>query len=221
MKANIFWHPKANGFVRITSTNNMNHLVYYMEGKIAKSYSGYRLILKDLMDVRDSIIILQKHKFENSLSRIIKQGLSFNVIITYGKCFSKADGRGIKLDKGNLTKYCEQAEIDEHIRVIHQRDSYVAHGGLEGYEHNPVVVILNRDRLNKSIIDIYDNPMGLVDIDSQLDTIESLVNSNIGFVEEKCLLLMEKIKVEITKVDLNELYLNSIDPDDFEQIISR
>jgi hypothetical protein len=41
-------------------------------------------------------------------------------------------------------------------------------GGLKGYEHNPVVVSLDRDKMNKGQFEIYDNLMGLVDIDSQL-----------------------------------------------------
>lgn len=98
------------------------------------------------------------------------------------------------------------------------RNNFICHGGNKGYEHNPVVVALSDDLTDKKIIEIYDNPMSLVDIDSQIENFEELVTALIKYVGEKCDVLYTKISNEIFSTDIEELYKLAIDLKNYELI---
>jgi len=206
----ILWHDEAQGFIRITTIMGKPLLVTYLDDKIAKGYSGYRLILKDLHVVKQALDSLEQ--IRNAPASIVKQSLSFYAIVTYAKCFTQADGRGIKLDKSSALSKCSNPEKIEHNRIMDQRHNYVAHGGLAGYEHNPLVVTLNPNLNDKKIINIHDNVMGLVDIDSQLDNFQLLTATVTKFVTNKCETLIKKIERNIHEIDLDKLYEKAIDP---------
>lgn len=218
METVVFWSEQAKGYVRVElDDNGLIKLIYHIDTPKAKQYSGFRLILKDLLNVKEVITTLRPEQF-NGVSSIIKQSLSFYAIITYGKCFAEAKGRGTQLNKTDALKYATKEQLEEHDRIIDQRNNYVAHGGLKGYEHNPVVVSLDRDKMNKGQFEIYDNLMGLVDIDSQLNNFEGLVDAVIKYVREKCISLLEKIKKEVTDTNLVDMYTNAIDPSKLELV---
>lgn len=212
METAIFWSEQAKAYIRADlDDKGVPKLIYHIDTPKAKKYSGFRLILKDLLTVKEIIATLRPEQF-NGVSSTVKQSLSFYAIITYGKCFAEASGRGTQLNKTDALKYATKEQSDEHIRIIDQRNNYVAHGGLKGYEHNPVVISLDREERKREKFKIYDNLMGLVDIDSQLDNFEGVVNAVIKYVKEKCASLLESIKKDVDEADINNFYLNAVDP---------
>lgn len=218
MKVEAMWLEEAQGFIRVTSMQEKTPLIYHINSKTARQYSGFRLILKDLKIVSEIIQTLKPLAFNGS-SSVIKQSLSFYAIVTYAKCFTEAKGRGTRLKKEDALKYASPEEILEHERIMDQRHNYVAHGGLKGYEHNPVVASLNSDNQNKRVIEIYDNIMGLVDIDSQLGNFEDLVNSVLKYVIEKCETSFNRITTEIHEKNIEELYKLAIDPNNYDKVV--
>ncbi len=214
-KVKVFWSKQAKGYIRSKEVNGLPQRIYLIQTKISKKYSGFRLILKDLKTVKEIIDLLKNSKDQNVLP-IIKQSLSFYAVITYGKCFAEAKGRGTQLNKKDALKYADNAASKEHERIIDQRNNYVAHGSLKGYEHNPVVAALNPDDSDKRIIEVYDNIMGLVDIDSQLESFESLLIAVIRYVEEKAKSLMDKIDADLKKENIESLYDNALEISDDE-----
>lgn len=218
MKVEAIWLEEAQGFIRVTSMENNTPLIYHINTRASKQYSGFRQILKDLKIVKEIIQTL-KQNASNGLSSIVKQSLSFYAIVTYAKCFTEANGRGPKLNKVDALKYATKQSGVEHDRIMEQRHNYVAHGGLKGYEHNLVVAALESDLSNKKVIEIYDNIVGLVDIDSQLDNFEYLVNSVVQYVIEKCETSLNKITTEIGEQNIEELYKLAIDPNNYGKVV--
>ena len=192
-------------------------MIYLIKTPISKQFSGFRLILKDLFIVKDVIKELKIIRY-NGVSSIIKQSLSFYAVITYGKCFAEASGRGTQLSKRDALKYANEEARVEHERIIDQRNNYVAHGSLKGYEHNPVVAALNPDQSDKKITMVFDNLMGLVDIDSQLDNFDALVNAVIKYVGEKTNFLKNKIENKLKEENLDSLYKEALSIEKLEEI---
>lgn len=204
-----FWNEESRGFIRIEKIGTQYPRIYILQSPTSKNFAGLRLILKDLKTVLR--IIQELKSMSLSSGSIVKQSLSFYSVVTYGKCFAQADGRGVKLDSKEILKLAPIELISEHKRIIDQRNNYVAHGGLKGYEHNPVVAILSPDLENKKILGIQDNMMSLVDIDSQLLNFENLTNFLIDKLELKITKQYRNIKNELDNVDLEKLYDNSIE----------
>ncbi|WMJ74107.1 hypothetical protein RCC89_13165 [Cytophagaceae bacterium ABcell3] len=205
----VFWNENLEGYIRAEEIKGQYCKVYPLLSPIAKSYSGYRLILKDLEVVKKVLAELRGLKMVET-SSIVKQSLSFYAVITYGKCFSEAKGRGCQLNKKDALKYCSLEIKEEHDLIIDQRNKYVAHGELKGYEQNPVVAYLSPDLNNKKIIKIQDNLMSLVDIESQLSNFDILIECVIQYVKEKCDKVGNKLREELLKESLEVIYNNSI-----------
>lgn len=53
----------------------------------------------------------------------------FSSVITYGKCFASASGRGVKLTKKKYVGPLGQPYLDCHEKLIDDRHQYVAHAG--------------------------------------------------------------------------------------------
>jgi len=218
MEKVIFWYQPASGYIRVDlDDKGLPNLVYPLNTPMAKKYSGFRLILKDLKNVKEAINELGEVKF-NGRSSIVKQSLSFYSVITYGKCFAEAKGRGTQLNQADALKYATPEQSLEHTKIIDQRNNYVAHSGHKAYEHNPIVMAFSRDPSAKGQYKIHDNIMGLVDIDSQLKTFEGLVDAIIKYVKEKCSLILEKVQNEVAGLDIEEIYSKLIDPNNFDLV---
>jgi hypothetical protein len=149
MEELIFWYQQASGYIRIDlDDKGLPKLVYILETPMAKKYSGLTPILKDLKNVKEAINDLHHTKLSGR-SSIVKQSLSFYSVITYGKCFAEAKGRGTQLNQADALKYATPEQSLEHDKIIDQRNNYVAHSGHKAYEHNPVVMALSRDTSTK------------------------------------------------------------------------
>lgn len=205
------WVDSLDAFVMVDSNKGNPHYIYPIQTKISKQYSGFRLILKDLTSIKEAINELRKTDYQGMHS-IVKQSLSFYSVITYGKCFAQADERSTRLHKSQALKYVEAKAQIEHDIIIEQRNQYIAHASSIKYESNPIVASLNKDLENKKIIKIYDNILSLVDIDSQLENFDILIEGIIKYVKEKYTELMAKIDAELKEIPIEQLYKYAIDP---------
>jgi hypothetical protein len=122
----------------------------YLTSKLAQQYNGYRLINKDL---RSTIIWLKKINdyldqipdkncgnnvpLDRETADIVK-GLWVAALTFYGKCFSSAEGRKIKLDRTFLDLiHCKQ-----HDFYLKLRNQFAAHSGLDSYEGSRIVLLV-------------------------------------------------------------------------------
>lgn len=125
---------------------------------LSRQLSGYKLIEKDLRNVLiwlDTIEMLLTppknkstsfHLSNNKRASEVAKGLFISSLVSYGKCFSRCDGRKIKLEKNIIsTEY-----MLTHQEVICLRNNYAAHGGNSIGERCDIVILIPRRRfLNK------------------------------------------------------------------------
>ena len=60
-------------------------------------------------------------------------------IVTYGKCYAKTDGRGVKLEATNLP----DALRHEHVEIVKLRNNVIAHGGISRFEAGHVDLVID------------------------------------------------------------------------------
>ncbi len=118
--------------------------VRYIESPIAKKYIGYDLIFHDLESAKNWINLACKKIDENRSCRSknklscdifsphlegaeneVIQALFISSVTYYGKCFTSAEGRRIKLEESNLP-----AEfLPAHKKIMEFRNTIAAHSG--------------------------------------------------------------------------------------------
>lgn len=97
--------------------------------ELAKSYGAYLLIKANLnhaLEMIELIIEIKDSKIKNQ--GIIEHSLHLASIITYGKCFVRANGRKVKLEESLVFKDNELYQAI-HTQVVNLRHHYVAHAG--------------------------------------------------------------------------------------------
>ncbi|HHT7362225.1 TPA: hypothetical protein ACTZ8L_000653 [Legionella pneumophila] len=104
-----------------------------LQTKLAQQLCSYILIKKDITDT--SLFIQEHNKVLQTCddigSNVIIKGLTRAIVITYGKCFTTADGRKIKLDK-KIIKNAHHQDI--HELLMEMRHQYIAHAGKSIHE---------------------------------------------------------------------------------------
>jgi hypothetical protein len=126
---------------------------------IAKKYSGHSLIAKDLkylikmMKHASSIAIGNDESNDGEVSIFLRDEIDLKAdmlktiyvaaIVTYGKCFSEAHGRRVKLNKAAVFKGADRSILRTHDDIITQRNEYVAHGGHTKYESAKIFMLLH------------------------------------------------------------------------------
>jgi hypothetical protein len=116
-----------------------------LSSKLSAQWAGYVLIDKDLRSVTtwlEKIDEYMKEQKEDVLStdRVVKdmvKGLWIASLTFYGKCFTEADGRKIKLNLSQLNKEYHE----DHNEYINLRNNFAAHAG-SGYEKVNIVLVL-------------------------------------------------------------------------------
>ena len=165
--------------VAMTGDERLEHAIF--ENNYSRQFAGYRLVGKDLGLIKEALI--EFTRLESSFNDIIRQSLTFFIIITYGKCFSKADERNVSLDKGAL-KDCNDQEKGLHREIMELRNQYVAHGGSSNFESNSVVLIKvpeGRDYGFRA----HDNPVFMFSFKPKLQLYLSLIEKLTMYVEQK------------------------------------
>jgi len=128
----------------------------------AKNFAAYALIKKDLKFVLKAFkyaISIAKDEVEvdsendtfhcrteiDSEADILK-AFYISAVATYGKCFTKADGRRVKLEYKELFNDNEKDLKERHLNLMEQRHQYIAHGGKTKYEKVNPILVLHPDR---------------------------------------------------------------------------
>lgn len=119
----------------------------------ARQLAGYSLIRADLSDARDWLqsaydmiprperprrVADRYHPVDDRAPFKLIKGLWFGALVLYGKCYTKAEGRKIKLDSSNLPSEF----LPTHDKVIGFRHTIVAHAGVTAHETASVKLIL-------------------------------------------------------------------------------
>lgn len=140
------WSAHENGWHKKTYINKSGQPIYtyYYQRKsskpgitieintrLSRHYCAYILIEKDLQDILGFIdILLELINTKEEKNNLLIKALSRAIVVTYGKCFTQADGRKIKLDVEIIPK--ERKII--HNELMNMRHNYVAHAGISQHE---------------------------------------------------------------------------------------
>lgn len=122
--------------------NNEFDYTIDLDDKKIRRYKGYASITFDLMNVGEFTSLLLDIKENNikeqnqelKINQLTERSLFVSSIVTYARCFTKTDGRGIKLE----SKDCfDTNQIDFkklHDSLMEIRNQYLAHAGVSNSE---------------------------------------------------------------------------------------
>jgi hypothetical protein len=132
--------------------------------KISAQIAGYALIEKDLRSSMHWLEEIEKlhdttkpfpgdsygHSKDRAKYLLIK-GLFVAALTFYGKCFSRCEGRPVKLERAQL----EEKYRDLHDNCIRLRHNFAAHSGAEELEHVDIAVVVPKRRKDSVFPKIY------------------------------------------------------------------
>ncbi|MCU6798264.1 hypothetical protein OB236_39665 [Paenibacillus sp. WQ 127069] len=104
-----------------------------IDSPVGKRLKGLKHIKLDLFIIQglfQSFINLEDCE-ENY---ILQHSLWFAGVTTYGRCFTEAAGRGIKLEKSKYVTHLEESKVRTHDEIMEQRNKYIAHADDNNYE---------------------------------------------------------------------------------------
>lgn len=170
------------------------------ENPSAMRVAAYQAILTDVYKIRAFLrfacnILEKRHsgiginKFDsNDDDHLTCSSLYHSSVSLYGKCFTTANGRKVKLEEAALKKRLSAAQIEVHDRFNSLRDNWTAHGGVSDHETNIPVVLFTE----KSAIPVYIatstavvSPAEMEDLLSLCEPMIDLINSLIEKQENK------------------------------------
>lgn len=139
-----------------------------LKSRLCEQFAGYVLIEKDLRSVIRWLEEIERlsnsikkskgsfHVEEREIGDIIK-GLFVAALTFYGKCFSKCEGRPVKLERVQL----EECYRPLHDKCISYRHNFAAHSGAEKIEKVEVVLVFPekyKDQVPFNIFSELDQP---------------------------------------------------------------
>lgn len=173
-----------------------------LESRLCRQLAGYVLIEKDLrsiilwlqeidrLDERPLAERTRSAKAPNRETYSVVKGLFVAAVTFYGKCFTRCDGRPVKL---------ERVQIEERFREIHDdcisyRNNFAAHSGAKKLEtveiaivfplkyKNPVEFQIFKE-LNQP--DFFRNALGEASLIELVEHVRSIANSKIDLLSTK------------------------------------
>lgn len=118
-----------------------------LENDSARRVAAYQGLLTDIFKLRSFLSLaceIVKEKFGDMLSinildssdrdQVICSGLYVSAVSLYGKAFTKADGRNVKLEESALKKLLSDKQVKTHEKLSYLRDNWTAHGGRSDHE---------------------------------------------------------------------------------------
>ncbi|EJD6400491.1 hypothetical protein M0H77_RS09960 [Providencia rettgeri] len=120
----------------------------YLEHHLCNQYSAYRLIEKDIRSVLSWLKTMHEIiSTEEFISRAttpekmdLIKALFVSSVTFYGKCFTKCEGRRIKLEEKN---FVDEKHKEIHSSIMDIRHNLAAHSGKAGYEKARVALVLH------------------------------------------------------------------------------
>jgi hypothetical protein len=174
-----------------------------LQSHLCKQLEGYVLIEKDLRSVliwleeinkRDNEPTPLKRDFfgiakDRDIFNLIK-GLFVAALTFYGKCFSKCEGRPVKLERAQLD--AEYREL--HDLCISYRHNFAAHSGAKKLEHVKIAVVYPTKyktkvpfKLYKELHqpDMFKSKSESISLSLLVEHVRIIVNKKIDFLAEK------------------------------------
>ncbi len=109
----------------------------------AKSVAGYTEILDDL---KRGIAALKRIHFLGTNDDVILEALFSHAAINYGRCFTQADRRKIKLTKRSPWILSGTKEETTHNQIMHLRNQLVAHAGTTPFRDTKVCLLVDNEQ---------------------------------------------------------------------------
>ena len=183
------------------------------EGKIAKRVTGYYSIYGDLKEAKAMLSFIEGNP---SIPLIVKGSMFKAFIAQYAKCFTKAWGRGVKLESDKVFNDNEEL-LKAHNGLMEIRDNYIAHAGEGHYQFGGMVAYLNPDQKNPLIRRILFSELRLMDLSINTPGYNNLCQHLLDFVRTKLKELRPHFNKEMELHDLSGLYKKAKmpDPNDF------
>lgn len=202
---------KTGNYIFVVKKNDSVCPYIILNSKHSRRFAALNVIQKDLDLCRKAFIEL----IETQNKQIIKMSLLFFAIINYGKCFAKADGRSVMLNSKEAFKGVDNKIIDYHEKLIDIRNNYIAHAGIGNYEQYPFSLTLNPDLNNKKVLGYMVNGIAQIKdhhiyIDKYVEVIEHLES----YVNNAIIKVKERLDKEVAALDIDEIYNNSLTPDE-------
>lgn len=116
-----------------------------VDGPLVKRVAGLSLIRQDIMAVREIFSRMEPNPADSVVSRT----LLFGALALYGKCFTQANGRGVKLEAKAIFDSADDRA--SHDRLMQLRHEYVAHGGDAQEEQLKIVLLLDPDKSKRAL----------------------------------------------------------------------
>ena len=183
-----------------------------LDGQIFHRLSAYHLIKKDLnfaMASLEKLLEIQRDRPD----QLVEQSLWCSAVVSYGKCFTEAKGRKVKLEANDVFKTSDDQIKKTHEDIMHERHQYIAHAGVTAYEQSDTMLALSPDVGNKRIFGLYHSMyfatgIGQAKIESYIPLMKSLVN-HVESVLDK---LFPAALKEVKKADIEEWYRRAAYP---------
>jgi len=146
-----FVEPNSTKTHRIYTYNGKPCRRVIMDTRLCKQLAGYALMEKDLRSATvwfSEIDELRKGEAEFKGGKVSRDRKTYNIVkglfvaalTFYGKCFSKCEGRPVKLERNQL---------EERFRIVHDeliklRHNFAAHSGDERVEFVEIALVVPR-----------------------------------------------------------------------------
>ncbi|MBU0696675.1 MAG: hypothetical protein KKE39_09165 [Bacteroidetes bacterium] len=183
---------------------NKRHII--LNSDYAKRYMGYLLIMEDLKSVLEALDKLKTDIAEN----IIRESLSIFIVIVYGKAFSKADVRKVKLEKDQL-KNLKSQQIVLHDVLIDIRNKHVAHAGSEIFSLSNLVM-----QFDESTANTFLSGLSLSSFNFNIESIEELVKDVLKICEIKADKAFKALDKSLLSLSEDEIQKKSFFPSHYK-----
>ena len=117
-----------------------------LDGQLAKRFRGLSLIATDLKEVADGLRQLIQLVEANADPALMRR-IFLASLVTYGKAFAEAKGRGTRLSRDSDLAGASDQNLSDHDDMLAVRNEHVAHGGVTQLEQAVAYAVLEPERL--------------------------------------------------------------------------
>jgi hypothetical protein len=118
-----------------------------VNGKFTKLVTAYHSIQSDLLETQAMIFYLKSNP---DAPGVVKASMFKAFVTQYSKCFTKAWGRGAKLEAKSVFE-SEEDLLETHKDVMEMRNNYIVHAGTGKYDNGAMIIYLNSDSGNPAM----------------------------------------------------------------------
>jgi hypothetical protein len=187
-----------------------------LNSRAAKHYGGYYLILRDLENIRrwlkEIIEILRRypdlkpgHNLPDSKQAHMAKGLFAAAVAIYGKLYTGAGGRLVKLETTAFNK--SEVRLSAHNELMRYRHNYVAHSGDELIEVCSVVAAIHvssEGNIRHMVVCEANQPTSLAPVALQA------IDEHVALLEKHTKEKMAELRKVIDRVELSESGMQGI-----------